>query len=80
MTKRILTLLSLCGCLVCANAKKQYMTIEQKSGEKYSFEKFLEYDAINRSKSNATAARPPLKAASVGNNRFEPGASPVVIK
>ncbi len=37
MTKRILTLLSLCGCLVCANAKKQYMTIEQKSGEKYSF-------------------------------------------
>ncbi len=37
MVKKILTLLSLCGCLVCANAKKQYMTIEQKNGEKYSF-------------------------------------------
>ena len=37
MLKKVLTLLSLCGCLVCANAKKQYMTIEQKSGEKYSF-------------------------------------------
>ena len=57
-----------------------YKQIMKRSGEKYSFEKFLEYDAINRSKSNATAARPPLKAASVGNNRFEPGASPVVIK
>ena len=37
MVKKIFTLLSLCGCLVCVNAKKQYMTIEQKSGEKFSF-------------------------------------------
>ncbi len=37
MVKKIFTLLFLCGCLVCVNAKKQYMTIEQKSGEKFSF-------------------------------------------
>ncbi|MBE6326355.1 MAG: T9SS type A sorting domain-containing protein [Bacteroidales bacterium] len=37
MVKKVLTLISLCGCLVCANAKKQYMTIEQRNGEKYSF-------------------------------------------
>lgn len=51
-----------------------YQQIMKRSGEEYSFEKFLEYDAVNRGKANAAAARPPLKAA----RRVEPGAPPVI--
>jgi hypothetical protein len=38
------------------------------SGEEYSFEKFLEYDAVNRGATAAAAARPPLKAAAPQRN------------
>ena len=38
-----------------------YQRIMKLSGEEYSFDKFLEYDAVNRGK--ARSARPPLKAA-----------------
>ena len=38
-----------------------YQRIMKLSGEEYSFEKFLEYDAVNRGKPKAV--RPPLKAA-----------------
>lgn len=52
-----------------------YQRIMERSGEEYSFEKFLEYDAVNRGKA-AAAARPPLKAA--GRN-FEPTTPPVIL-
>ena len=39
-----------------------YKRIMELSGEEYSFETFLEYDAVNRGKA-AAAPRPPLKAA-----------------
>ena len=51
-----------------------YQQIMKRSGEDYSFEKFLEYDAVNRGKAQAAAARPPLKAA----RHVEPGAPPVI--
>jgi thiol-disulfide isomerase/thioredoxin len=55
-----------------------YQRIMERSGEEYSFEKFLEYDAVNRGKA-AAAARPPLKAAAAGSRRFEPTAPPVIL-
>jgi hypothetical protein len=51
-----------------------YQQIMKRSGEEYSFDKFLEYDAVNRGKAQAAAPRPPLKAA----RRVEPGAPPVI--
>ena len=55
-----------------------YKRIMELSGEGYSFEKFLEYDAVNRSGTKAqTAARPPLKApAAPSRKEFAP---PVVV-
>ena len=40
-----------------------YKRIMELSGEGYSFEKFLEYDAVNRSAVAQSPARPPFKAA-----------------
>ena len=57
-----------------------YKQIMKRSGEQYSFEKFLQYDAVNRSKANAAASRPPLKAAPADEKHYVPGAPPVVIK
>lgn len=37
MVKRIIAILGMAGCLLCANATKNYMTIEQLNGSKYSF-------------------------------------------
>lgn len=37
MKNRIFALLGLCGCIMSSNAAVQYMTIELKSGMKYSF-------------------------------------------
>lgn len=37
MVKRIFTLACMLGCLLCVNAKKQYMTVVQKSGETINF-------------------------------------------
>ena len=56
-----------------------YQQIMKRSGESCSFEKFLEYDAVNRAAvSEAAAIRPPLKAAANGRS-FEHTAPPVVI-
>ena len=56
-----------------------YKRIMELSGETASFEKFLEYDAVNRAAvSEAAAIRPPLKAAANGRS-FEHTAPPVVI-
>ena len=52
-----------------------YQRIMKLSGEACSFEKFLEYDAVNRGKSPA-AVRPPLKL----SERREPGAPPVIVR
>ena len=57
-----------------------YKRIMELSGEEYSFEAFLEYDAVNRSRAAAAAAaRPPLKAAASASGRFEPSDPPVVM-
>lgn len=57
-----------------------YQRIMKLSGEEYSFEKFLEYDAVNRGKSAAAAAaRPPLKAAEAAPRRFVPTAPPIIV-
>ncbi|MBQ6958930.1 MAG: redoxin domain-containing protein [Bacteroidales bacterium] len=57
-----------------------YQQIMKRSGESYSFDTFLTYDAVNRSAS-ANAARPPLKAAANGTHQpFVPTAPPVIVK
>ena len=56
-----------------------YKRIMELSGEGYSFEKFLEYDAVNRGKGAASAPRPPLKAAAAPKRRFGPTAPPVIV-
>ena len=56
-----------------------YKRIMELSGETASFEKFLEYDAVNRT-SASSAPRPPLKAAAAPKRGIEHGAPPVVIK
>ncbi len=55
-----------------------YQRIMKLSGEECSFEKFLEYDAVNRTKVKEAAARPPLKAAGAPPRRFEPSPSPII--
>lgn len=58
-----------------------YKRIMERSGESYSFEQFLEYDAVNRAVTAATksaAVRPPMKDAA--NRRFVPTAPPVIVK
>ena len=55
-----------------------YQQIMKRSGEEYSFEKFLEYDAVNRGAA-AAAARPPLKAAAATGRRFEHTAPPKIV-
>ena len=54
-----------------------YKRIMELSGEEYSFETFLEYDAVNRNPAaaSAAAARPPLKAA----QNFVPTTPPGVV-
>lgn len=37
MKKKFITVLSLLGVVLCANAEKQYMTVEQLDGSMYSF-------------------------------------------
>ena len=52
-----------------------YKRIMELSGEEASFEKFLEYDAVNRGAVAAAASRPPLKAAAAQKRkagRFAP--------
>lgn len=58
---------------------KIYQQIMDRSGEECTFQKFLEYDAINRAKASQTAARPPLKAAAKVQNHRQT-APPVIIK
>lgn len=55
-----------------------YKRIMELSGEGYSFEKFLEYDAINHTSAAKGTARPPLKAAARAEKQY--GAPPVVIR
>ncbi|MBQ6073467.1 MAG: redoxin domain-containing protein [Bacteroidales bacterium] len=62
-----------------------YQQIMKRSGEEASFEKFLEYDAVNRAAAShsatAAAARPPMKAAANSPHRtFIPTAPPVIVK
>lgn len=53
-----------------------YKRIMELSGENYSFETFLEYDAVNRkAAASQTSVRPPLKEAAIR----EPGAPPVIV-
>ena len=54
-----------------------YKRIMELSGEGASFEKFLEYDAVNRGRAQASTARPPLKAAA--NRTVEYPAPPVIV-
>ncbi len=56
-----------------------YKRIMELSGETASFDKFLEYDAVNRSSASA-APRPPLKAAAAPKRSTVHSAPPVVIK
>lgn len=58
---------------------KIYQQIMDRSGESYTFQKFLEYDAVNRGKASQAAARPPLKAAANGR-KIQHSAPPVIIK
>lgn len=37
MVKRVLAILGMMGCLFCVNAAKNYMTVEQLNGAKFSF-------------------------------------------
>ncbi|MBO4529395.1 MAG: hypothetical protein J5767_02020 [Paludibacteraceae bacterium] len=37
MRKKVLAILAFSGCLLCLNAQKQYMTVEQLDGKMYSF-------------------------------------------
>lgn len=58
-----------------------YKRIMELSGEAASFDKFLEYDAVNRQASvNAAAARPPMKAAENSRRSFVPTAPPVIVR
>ena len=53
-----------------------YQQIMKRSGEECTFEKFLEYDAVNRNAPSAQmSVKPPLKAAA-----RQPGAPPVIIR
>lgn len=57
-----------------------YKRIMKLSGETYSFDKFLQYDEINRVSAARSAARPPLKAAANGADRgWQPTAPPVIL-
>ena len=49
------------------------------SGEEYSFEKFLEYDAVNRGAAAAAAARPPLKAPAAPQRNAKHTAPPKIV-
>ena len=54
-----------------------YKRIMELSGEEASFDKFLEYDAINRNKAKSSSVHPPLKAAV--NRSVEYHTPPVVM-
>ncbi len=56
-----------------------YKRIMELSGETASFEKFLEYDAVNRASASA-AAKPPLKAAAAPERKFGYSNPPVVVR
>ena len=51
-----------------------YLRIMKLIGEKCTFEDFLKYDAVNRSKTQS-AVRPPLRLP----EKREPGAAPVIV-
>ena len=55
-----------------------YQQVMKRSGEEGTFEKFLEYDAVNRTAATTAAARPPMKAAA--NRSIEHTAPPVIVK
>ena len=55
-----------------------FQQIMKRSGEECTFDKFLEYDAVNRTAATTAAARPPMKAAA--NRRVEHTAPPVIVK
>lgn len=58
-----------------------YKRIMELSGEAVSFDKFLEYDAVNRQASvNAAAVRPPMKVAENSTRSFVPTAPPVIVR
>ena len=54
-----------------------YKRIMELSGETASFDKFLEYDAVNRA-SASSAPRPPLKAAAAPQRNIVHGTPPVI--
>jgi hypothetical protein len=54
-----------------------YQRIMKLSGEECSFEKFLEYDAVNRAASSAASAKLSMKAAT--NSSIEHSAPPVIV-
>jgi len=56
-----------------------YQRIMKLSGEDYSFEKFLEYDAVNRGAAAAAAARPPLKAPAAPQRNAKHTAPPKIV-
>ena len=56
-----------------------YKRIMELSGEEYSFEKFLEYDAVNRGAVAAAAARPPLKAPAAPQRNAKHTAPPKIV-
>ncbi len=56
-----------------------YKRIMELSGETASFEKFLEYDVVNRASASA-AAKPPLKAAAAPERKFGYSNPPVVVR
>ena len=56
-----------------------YQRIMELSGEEYSFEKFLEYDAVNRGAVAAAAARPPLKAPAAPQRNAKHTAPPKIM-
>ena len=56
-----------------------YKRIMELSGETASFEKFLEYDAVNRTSASA-APRPPLKAAAAPERNFGYSDPPIVVR
>ncbi len=55
-----------------------YQQIMKRSGETPDFDKFLEYDAVNRGTAAVSAARPPMKAAA--NSRYGHTTPPVIVR
>ena len=56
-----------------------YKRIMELSGEEYSFDTFLAYDAVNRGQASAAVARPPLMAGKAAAHSHKHTAPPVVL-